>query len=159
MKEINKEKRMASPCEPSRPRSGVILGRQSNHDDFYLPECLRHLGDPPLYMAVAWWGLLSGQGITRDDISLAFRIPPRRAADVMSYISRDRGDIITCERRVVRTTGRRSLVLTITDVRDVEPAAPLPPPRAKKTAGQGGADPVREWRRWFLSRPNTAPTR
>jgi len=159
MKKINEETNVLGSGHQANSGGGVISGKQSNHGDFYLPECLSHLGDPPLYLAVAWWGVLIGRGITREDISLAFRIPPRRAADVMSYISRDRGDIITCVRRIDREAGRRSLVLTISAVRDVGSAVPIPPPRAKKTSGRGAAESVREWRRWFLSRPNTASTR
>lgn len=150
-----------SPCLISlyNSRGGkgnTVSGKQSNHGDFHLPACLVHLNDPPLYIAVAWWGLLSGRGMTREDISQAFRIPLRRAADVMAYISRDRCDVITCERRVIHNGNRRSLILTIAAIGEFIPAVPSPPPRVKKNRSPDGGDPVREWRRWFLSRPNVS---
>ncbi|CAI1210392.1 TPA: CaiF/GrlA family transcriptional regulator [Serratia liquefaciens] len=134
----------------------TICGKQSNHGDFYLPARLAHLNDPPLYMAVAWWGLLTGQGMTREYISQTFRIPPRRAADVMTYISRERSDVINSERHFLREAGRRSLVLTVSAVSALVPVASSPVPRVKKTPVRGCDDPVREWRRWFLSRPITS---
>ncbi|HEJ7994289.1 TPA: CaiF/GrlA family transcriptional regulator [Serratia liquefaciens] len=154
---INETRGDVDPEKSAGVTGNTVSGKQSNHGDFYLPACLTHLIDPPLYMAVAWWGLLTGQGMTREDISQAFRIPPRRAADVMAYISRERCDVITCERRIVRAIGRRSLMLRVSAVRELAPVVPSPSPRVKKMPG-GGADPVREWRRWFLSRPNVSST-
>lgn len=154
---INETRGDVEPENSACGAGGTVSAKQSNHGDFYLPACLTHLVDPPLYMAVAWWGLLTGQGMTREDISQTFRIPPRRAADVMSYISRERCDVITCERRIVREVGRRSLMLRVSAVRELAPVVPSPSPRAKKTPARGSVDPVREWRRWFLSRPNVSP--
>lgn len=159
MKGVNNEKTVSKRKYNGNGAEVVISGKQSNHGDFHLPACLAHLVDPPLYMAVAWWGVLSAQVITRESISQAFRISLTRAADVMAYIIRSRGDVITCERRVIRKDGRRNLVLTISAVRDVVPQVSVPSPRVKKTPGRGGVDPVREWRRWFLSRPNITPTK
>lgn len=155
-KTINSVTATTYAVEPVHGKGGNISGKQSNHGDFHLPACLAHLIDPPLYMAVAWWGLLSRQGVTRDDISQAFHIPQRRAADVLSYISRERSDVITCQRRVMRDGGRRHLVLTILAVGELAPVAPSPPLRVKKTHSRGDNDAVRQWRRWFLSRPNVS---
>ncbi|EBO3203425.1 CaiF/GrlA family transcriptional regulator, partial [Salmonella enterica subsp. enterica serovar Enteritidis] len=34
----------------------TVAGRQSNHEGFYMPPGIRHLGTLSLYRAVAWWG-------------------------------------------------------------------------------------------------------
>lgn len=133
----------------------TVLGKQSNHGDFLLPACLGHLNDPPLYLAVAYWGLVTGSPLSRAIVSETFRISERRAADVMSYISRERCDVIDCERKITREgKGRRGLTLTIRAVRALVPAASAPPARGRKAQRPGAADMTRELRHWFLRRPN-----
>lgn len=157
MAEINNEDMGLSACVNNETRArNTIAGKQRNHGGFQLPASLVHLTDPPLYLAVAYWGLLTGGGFTREDVSQAFRISQRRAADVMSYISRERSDVITCERQLTREgRGRRSLALIITAVREPMPVMTPPPPRARKTPSPGAAEQVQRLRHWFLSRPNT----
>ncbi|WP_394853087.1 CaiF/GrlA family transcriptional regulator [Serratia marcescens] len=133
----------------------TVSGKQSNHDCFYLPACLGHLIDPPLYLAVARWGLLTGTRLTRRGISEAFRISERRAADVMNYILRDRGDVIDCVRTVTREgKGRRGLTLTVVAIRAQDAVVAAAPLRTRRGTLPRGADTTRELRQWFLSRPN-----
>lgn len=133
----------------------TVSGKQSNHDCFYLPACLGHLIDPPLYLAVASWGLLTGTRLTRRGVSEAFRISERRAADVMTYILRDRGDVIDCIRTVTREgKGRRGLTLTVVAVRAQGAVVAAAPMRTRRGTLPRGADTTRELRQWFLSRPN-----
>lgn len=82
-----------------------MSGRQGNHQPWVLPASLVHLAEPCLYMAVAWWGLLKTQPFTRADVSAAFRITPRRAADVMEHIYKERRDIIESEYLVGKGAG------------------------------------------------------
>ncbi|EOT1929378.1 CaiF/GrlA family transcriptional regulator [Serratia marcescens] len=46
------------------------------------------LGEPPLYLALAYWGLSQESAFSRDDVAMVFAICPRRAADVMTYLIR-----------------------------------------------------------------------
>lgn len=141
--------------EHSRVTRNTVTGKQSNHGDFHLPACLAHLTDPPLYLAVSYWGLLTGGGLSRAIVSETFRISERRAADVMSYISRERCDVIDCVRKITREgKGRRGLILTITAVRVLVPAPSSPPVRRRKVQRPGAADMTRELRHWFLRKPN-----
>ena len=87
-----------------------IAARQPNHGCWHLPECLSHLVSPSLWLAVACWGLQRGVPVTRDDIARAFRISPRRAADVMTYITDDRSDVVKVEKKIERVgSGHRQL--------------------------------------------------
>lgn len=99
-------------------REAVVAGRQSNHGCFHMPESLSWLDTrPTLWMAVALWGLQKGVQVTRNDIATAFRISPRRAADVMTYLCSSRTDMVTCEKTVSRvSSGHRVAYFLITSV-------------------------------------------
>lgn len=71
----------------STPTPCIIEGTQSNHGSWHLPQNLQHLESPPMWLAVAWWGLLRKEAISRDDVSQAFHISQRRAGDVLYYLS------------------------------------------------------------------------
>lgn len=62
------------------------IAQENEVSDYHMPDCIRHLGDIPLYRAVAWWGYIQGSEFTRNDVSRAFRIDPRRASGVLNYI-------------------------------------------------------------------------
>lgn len=64
----------------------VMHGKQSNHQDFHVPQSIRHLGDMPLYQAVIWWGYYLEREFSRDELSKAFRIDHRRASAILNYI-------------------------------------------------------------------------
>jgi hypothetical protein len=106
--------------------AGKVSGRQSNHGDFYLPKCLAHLTEPSFYMAVAWWGVLKKTPFTREDIAQAFRVTPRRAADVMTYLATAVSrDVVRLEKRVVRVgSGHSQLLMTVIAVAEPLPARP-----------------------------------
>lgn len=155
MVKINDVSRLGRNKSASGVARTTVTGKQSNHGDFCLPECLTHLIDPPLYLAVAHWGLLTASPLSRALVSETFRISERRAADVLNYIARERHDIIDCKRNIVREgAGRRGLKLTVTAIRGTPP--PAPPPRAKQssTARSRAASRAQQLRHWFLSRPN-----
>lgn len=130
-------------------------GKQRNHGSFHLPSSIRHLDDDlPLYLAVAWWGLLRGGQFTRDDISLAFQIEPRRAGGVMNYLcQRNNGGDITFEisRRPVR--GANSiLALRILSVAHERAQEKRIKPVSQRR-GPGCLD--RLMAQWLLSRPSS----
>lgn len=106
-----------------------ISGRQSNHGDFYLPKCLAHLTAPSFYMAVAWWGYLKKKPFSRDDISQAFRVSPRRAADVMTYLATAVSrDVVKLTKEVIVVgSGHNMLLMTIIDVAESIPPRPAVP--------------------------------
>lgn len=131
----------------------LVQGKQSNHGDFHLPVSIRHLGnDLPLYRAVAWWGFLHGREFTRDDISQAFQIEPRRASGILNYICHrnDEGDIaFEASTRGLRG-GQRLMVIRILGVKD----RPVMRRRGKQVSPPrlpGNRD--RQMARWLLSRP------
>lgn len=154
MVKINNESRQAETIARSGVGKKTVAGKQSNHGDFCLPDCLAHLISPPLYMAVAHWGIYTGLPLSRASVSETFRISERRAADVLNYIVRDRHDIIDCKRHTAREgAGRRVLKLTVIAIRDVAARAPSPPARTG-TARSRAASRAQQLRHWFLSRPN-----
>nr|WP_242392155.1 CaiF/GrlA family transcriptional regulator [Salmonella enterica] len=61
-----------------------------------MPPGIRHLGTLSLYRAVAWWGLFLGREFTRDDVSEAFSIEPRRASGILNYICNRHNDDDIC---------------------------------------------------------------
>lgn len=134
----------------------VIQGKQRNHGDFHLPEAIRHLGDMPLYRAVAWWGLHLGRAFTRDDVSLAFQIEPRRASGILNYIShRHVGDGIAFEAHRHAVRGARGMlalhILAVSD--DAAPSRRALQLRPAPEAGNLTKEQDRQMARWLLSRP------
>lgn len=95
-----------------------ISGRQRNHGDFYLPAIISHLEEPSFYIAVAWWGKLTGRPFSREDVAQAFRVTARRAADVMTYLATGVSrSVVGLEKKVVRMgSGRAVLLMTILSV-------------------------------------------
>ncbi|WP_449543070.1 CaiF/GrlA family transcriptional regulator [Enterobacter ludwigii] len=148
-----------------------ISGRQRNHGDFYLPDVICHLDAPSFYMAVAWWGLLSGRSFSRDDVARAFRVSARRAADVMTYLATGvPRAVVGLEKEVLRVgSGRSVLLMTILHVNEQAPPvsggqrhghrAPHPPGSARGPRPRGAAaDGLKAARDLFLyyRRPPTA---
>ena len=159
---VTQDRTCTGTLPQTTPSPGVVVaGTQSNHGDFCLPPEMAHLPHLRLYQAVALWALTVGSGVTRDDISRAFRISVRRAADVMHYILAARQDVITCTRQVIRLgQGRgRTLLLHVTAVSamsdeprqsmspSASPRKPRPAPVRKERVSQA-------LRSWFLTRPN-----
>ncbi|MEG8062608.1 CaiF/GrlA family transcriptional regulator [Salmonella enterica subsp. enterica serovar Typhimurium var. monophasic] len=119
----------------------TVAGRQSNHEGFYMPPGIRHLGTLSLYRAVAWWGLFLGREFTRDDVSEAFSIEPRRASGILNYIcNRHNDDDICFDSRLHPVRGGRAQL--VVRIRAVE-SRPDGGDTAKLAAWQA-ACPVRE---------------
>lgn len=137
--------------------ANFISGKQSNHGEYYLPQELFGINAPTLYLAVAHWGLRKGAGFTRDEISQVFRITLRRAADVMTYITTAKSDVVSCETRLVSSAGgRRSLLMTITAIHEAPERravklAAVPRPDGKKKAEDEAR--IRQIHHQFLTRP------
>lgn len=106
--------RMSTPC--------IIKGTQSNHGSWHLPQNLQHLESPPMWLAVAWWGLLRKEAISRDDVSQAFHISQRRAGDVLYYLSRHcTQTVISCWKKSTTKTSKGTSIrcrLFITEIKE-----------------------------------------
>lgn len=116
-----------------------VGGRQSNHGSWTLPPELVGEGVTCLWLAVATWALWAGRPVTRHDVAKTFRISPRRAADVITYLVDTRSDVVTCEREVVRVgSGHRVGTLRVTAVvsRTVQASVTGTPVRRKPTSRQ-----------------------
>lgn len=105
--------------------------------------------------AVAWWGLFLGREFTRDDVSEAFSIEPRRASGILNYIcNRHNDDDICFDSRLHPVRGGRAqLVVRIR-------ASGIPPGHHPAGSGPdrpGGKVSDRQYDRqmahWLLSRP------
>lgn len=146
---MSEEALKSRPCVPKR----VVRGKQRNHGDFYLPDSIRHLAKVPLYRAVAWWGMLRGGYITRDDVSQAFRIELRRAGGILNYI-RHRGREGDIQVEVRHQTSRQAR--STQALRIVSMASTLPVERNVKVSSGSSRVTVNQDRmmaRWLLSRP------
>ncbi|HHK3103652.1 MULTISPECIES: CaiF/GrlA family transcriptional regulator [Salmonella] len=132
----------------------TVAGRQSNHEGFYMPPGIRHLGTLSLYRAVAWWGLFLGREFTRDDVSEAFSIEPRRASGILNYIcNRHNDDDICFDSRLHPVWGGRAQL--VVRIRAVESRPDTI--RRQRTDRPGGKVSDRQYDRqmahWLLSRP------
>lgn len=138
--------------EPAATRE-TVRGKQRNHGDYYLPVSIRHLDEnTPLYRAVAWWGLTLGRAFSREDVSRAFRIEPRRASGILNYLChRETSNDIVLECHRLPTAGHGLLMVRILSVTEPTPRpVPVPPVRA---ASREKHDRERLLARWLLSRP------
>jgi hypothetical protein len=93
---------MVEQQEQDKKNARVMMGTQCNHGPWTLPASLSHLNSPPLWLAVAWWGALSGKPMTRSDVSETFRITQRRAGDVLNYLFRHCKDTVVCSWKPVK---------------------------------------------------------
>lgn len=109
-------------------------GKQKRQGNFYMPKEIQHLGDMPLYRAVACWGYLTQKEFTRNDVSEAFKIDTRRASGVLNYICHrnDRHDIAFKVRKASVRGGNCQLMLTI-----LSPATELSSPTQRLLAASG----------------------
>lgn len=100
-----------------KTRGKLQTGRQGNHGVWRLPPGMECEDGIPLWQAVALWALRQGRAVTREDISQAFSVAPRRAADVMTYIMCDRSDAVEVHKEIVRVaSGHRVAMFLVTSV-------------------------------------------
>lgn len=99
-------------------RGKIQTGRQRNHGTWCLPPGMDIEEGAPLWLAVALWALGQARAVTREDISQAFSVSPRRAADVLTYIISERSDLVQIYKEVVRVASghrvARHLVKSVT---------------------------------------------
>lgn len=89
----------------------------------------------PLYIRVCLWLIQTQRAVTRDDISLAFSIPARQAADIMTYITRQSLKRVNWEKVVtVHGKGIRTFTLRVTAVHPDALKTRQAPARQKKSA-------------------------
>ena len=142
--------RRAAPREGNIEGSWVT-GSQGNHGDYYLPGAVVHLADKPLYIAVAQWSAMAGVPVNRGHIAQAFRITPRRAADIMEYLVKSCRDLVQLKTWTERVaSGQRVRYMSVDEVRDVRAPAAPPPRRAKPTRRDKKGSGMAEARDLFL---------
>lgn len=71
----------------NKKQNGKVIHPPGIRDaSWILPAEVCWLGEPALWLAVAWWARLSGRPVSVTGISCAFRISTQRAGDAVSYI-------------------------------------------------------------------------
>lgn len=73
---------------------------QSNRESYFIPEGVMHLKGYPLYILIAYWGLLRKEPFFRDDVARAFGLTERRAAGLMNYVHRKKDFVESTLKRV-----------------------------------------------------------
>lgn len=88
---------------------------KSGAQDYIIPDEIKELGDMPLFRAVAWWGFLNQKEFSRNDVSEAFRIDPRRASGIINYICHrnEKHDIVFTARKIAVRGGHCQLMVKI----------------------------------------------
>lgn len=91
---------------------------ERTRDEFKLPVEL--LSFPPfksLWLAVSYWAKIQARPVSRDDISCAFFISQRRAADLMTYIVNQCSEVVFLTKNVSRCgPGRRVATIFVTAI-------------------------------------------
>ncbi|HBB6657863.1 TPA: CaiF/GrlA family transcriptional regulator [Salmonella enterica] len=59
---------------------------ENNH--YIIPDCVKAYSGEPLYILISRWCLYEKRWITCQDVSIAFKIPYRRASFQLSYINK-----------------------------------------------------------------------
>ncbi|EAO5527779.1 CaiF/GrlA family transcriptional regulator [Salmonella enterica subsp. enterica serovar Monophasic] len=126
---------------------------QTNHDACYVPECVRQYSSEPLYILVAHWCLQQKDWVQRSQISEAFRITPRRASYLISYL-RNKASRVVCVCRT-QTLPNKAQRYEIYVVRVLENTAPVRrertvtlPPVSRRRVGNGDRTQANElWNR------------
>ncbi|WP_071591418.1 CaiF/GrlA family transcriptional regulator [Serratia marcescens] len=133
-----------------------IPPRQSNHAEYLLPPELAHLPPMPFYLAVAHFGLLTGQRLTCESVCQAFSVPPRRATEVLRYIVNGAATHVRFELLPpIHKRGRRLLIHGVGAPRSTNERKTPPTPPVRRARGRDDtAREQQQMRQWFLRRPN-----
>lgn len=144
-----------------RRAGAVIAGRQRNHGDWSLPPDLGLGERPPLWLAISVWIMRQRRAVTREDVAQAFRISPRRAADMLTYIMRICSGTVLITKEVIRLGGgHRVARFTVDAVKPPAEAGPAPKmarPKADKTAKKCAQEALAQARRAFLFQRRAGP--
>ncbi|EHI5678397.1 CaiF/GrlA family transcriptional regulator [Salmonella enterica] len=144
------------------------FGRKRVTEGWQSPPEIAHLGDVPLYQAVACWSLLLERAVTVAEVSLEFHVSVRRACDVLHYISHDAQDVIVSESSSSANSGGRRKAVRVLSVqsrlfcrqkKDGRPGSANLPGSSGRTTSHGRksreshrSDAVQALRAWFVSR-------
>lgn len=141
-----------------KKKGGTITGNdihcpsQTNHDACFIPESVRQYTGEPLYILVAHWCMQQRGWVQRNQISVAFHIPARRASYLVAYL-RNKARRVVCETReciLVNKISRYEIYVTrVTDSSPPgrAPRSPSPRPPAPRHRG-GNADTHRANELW-----------
>ena len=122
-------------------------------DTYRVPSCLANLPPQPLYMSVAWWGLLKGSAFTATEVSQTFHISHRRATDILHYIQALDAHIVTSEKQLHPAAEKgytcRLLVISAQGGVSTPPLVSLLPTvrsrKAKMKIGRANLAPLQQW--------------
>lgn len=132
-------------------------GTQRHRCHYHIPEEIAHLGDMPLFRAVAWWGYLRKKAFSRNEVSEAFQIDLRRASGILHYICHrhDKNDIVFRVRKTAVQGGHCQLwvkiLAPVASHAAVKPAANAAAREHRRSKNNATHD--RQLSQWLLSRP------
>lgn len=100
-----------------------MLKKINENNHYIIPDCVKAYSGEPLYIIISRWCFYKKRWITCQDISIAFKIPYRRASFQLSYINKKK-DRVKCKIRYSTESIGQGLKLevfveSIKDVPDV----------------------------------------
>ncbi|EBE1336589.1 CaiF/GrlA family transcriptional regulator [Salmonella enterica] len=130
---------------------------QTNHDACYVPECVRQYSSEPLYILVAHWCLQQKDWVQRSQISEAFRITPRRASYLISYLRNKASRVVcVCRYQTLPNKAQRCEIFVVRVLENPEPARrerTVAPPVSRRRVGNGDRAQANElWNRLCSNR-------
>ncbi|EDI1752880.1 CaiF/GrlA family transcriptional regulator [Salmonella enterica] len=138
------------------PGDNMHYPGQTNHDACFIPECVRQYNGEPLYILVAHWCLQQKDWVQRSQISEAFRITPRRASYLISYLRNKASPVVcVCRRQTLSNKAQRCEIFVVR-VQNPEPARrerTVTPPVSRRRVGNGDRVQANElWNRLCSNR-------
>ncbi|EAV3919935.1 CaiF/GrlA family transcriptional regulator [Salmonella enterica] len=138
------------------PGDNMHYPGQTNHDACFIPECVRQYNGEPLYILVAHWCLQQKDWVQRSQISEAFRITPRRASYLISYLRNKASRVVcVCRRQTLSNKAQRCEIFVVR-VQNPEPARrerTVTPPVSRRRVGNGDRVQANElWNRLCSNR-------
>ncbi|ECG0086393.1 CaiF/GrlA family transcriptional regulator [Salmonella enterica] len=139
------------------PGDNMHYPGQTNHDACFIPECVRQYNGEPLYILVAHWCLLQQNWVQRSQISEAFRITPRRASYLISYLRNKASRVVcVCRRQTLSNKAQRCEIFVVRVLENLEPARrerTVTPPVSRRRVGNGDRAQANElWNRLCSNR-------
>ncbi|ECI0839859.1 CaiF/GrlA family transcriptional regulator [Salmonella enterica] len=139
------------------PADDIHYPGQTNHDACFIPECVRQYNGEPLYILVAHWCLLQQNWVQRSQISEAFRITPRRASYLISYLRNKASRVVcVCRRQTLSNKAQRCEIFVVRVLENPEPARrerTVTPPVSRRRVGNGDRVQANElWNRLCSNR-------
>ena len=136
-----------------KPSSSSAKKRMEHR--FHMPEEIQHLGEMPLFRAVAWWGFQRKKEFSRNDVSQAFHIDLRRASGILHYLCHrhDKRDIEFSVRKVAVRGGHCQLLVKILSPGMTGTSTPAKAQPVTRQIKKSTVTDDRQLSQWLLTRP------